>query len=109
MWLVRAVDNPRVSSKQRSRTNSSHWRPRSNDIAETLPMIKFYRKNRSFAGFMVGILVMVVTWFCPLPVIAIVSLFRIDHPFGDVMLMCIPLFISVPFVGALIRSFVSRE
>jgi hypothetical protein len=72
-------------------------------------MIKFHRKNYAFAGLVVGILVMVVTWFFPLPVIAIVLLFRIDHPFGDVMLMCIPLFLSIPFVGALIGSFVSRE
>ena len=71
-------------------------------------MIKIHRRNRAFAGFIVGVLVMIVTWVFPLPVAAIVYLFRIDHPFGDVMLALIPLFLLIPFVGALIGLFVSR-
>jgi hypothetical protein len=55
-------------------------------------MIKIHRKNRAFAGFIVGVLVMIVTWVFPLPVAAIVYLFRIDHPFGDVMLTLTPFF-----------------
>jgi hypothetical protein len=43
-------------------------------------------------------------WFVPLPVAAVVYLFGMTHPFGDVMLFCIPLFLLIPVIGAIIGS-----
>ena len=51
---------------------------------------------------------MVVTWFVPLPIAAIVYLFGITHPFGDVMLFCIPFFLLIPVIGAFIGSRIRR-
>jgi hypothetical protein len=71
-------------------------------------MFKNHQDSYAVRGCFIGLLIMIVTWVFPLPVAAVYYLLNIDHPFGDVMLMCIPLFLSIPLVGAIVGSLIRR-
>jgi len=91
-----------VGFKRRNRAS-----PRSHHPLECRCM-NDHRNNCTFRGLIIGIVVMIVIWFVPLPVAAVVYLFGITHPFGDVMLFCIPLFLLIPVIGAIIGSRIRR-
>jgi hypothetical protein len=55
--------------------------------------------NYALRGFIIGILVMVVMWFFPLPIAAFVLLFHIKEPFGDIMLKSVPILLLIPIAG----------
>ena len=59
-------------------------------------------------GLLIGFLVMLGTWVFPLPVMLVVYLFKIERPFVDVMFLCIPVFLSFPFIGAAIGSLIYK-
>jgi hypothetical protein len=47
-----------------------------------------------------GSILAVVLWVVPIPVIVVVWLLGLKGPFGDYMLSAIPLFLTLPLVGA---------
>jgi hypothetical protein len=67
-----------------------------------------YADDYAVRGFWIGVLVAVLLWFFPIPVALATYMFPTDRPFGDVMLLCAPLFILIPFASAAIGSAIRR-
>jgi len=66
------------------------------------------RGTYALRGLIIGTLLMIAMWAFPIPVIVVVQLFHVQLPFGDIILLCIPLFLSIPIVGLTVGSFVRR-
>lgn len=60
-------------------------------------------------GMAVGCAVAGVCWFLPFPVILVVWLLDIRHPFGDIMCMMIPVYMMLPLLGALIGALIQNR
>ncbi len=67
------------------------------------------RKGYAARGALIGCLAAIFFWWVPIPVVVIVWLFDLKGPFGDYMLMAIPGFLALPFVGGWIGLFVMRH
>jgi hypothetical protein len=61
------------------------------------------------AGFLAGLIVAGVLWFFPIPVALVVWLFGLKGLFADYMYMAIPVFLALPFLGAVLGSLVNRS
>jgi hypothetical protein len=66
-------------------------------------------RNYAMQGLACGGLLMIVTWFFPIPVAVIVWIFDIQGPFGDIMLMSTPFLILLPIIGAGIGTLIPRS
>ncbi len=67
------------------------------------------RKGYAARGSLIGCMAAIFFWWVPIPVVVIVWLFGLKGPFGDYMLMAIPGFLALPFVGGGIGLFVRRH
>jgi hypothetical protein len=59
-------------------------------------------------GLLIGFLAIPAIWVFPIPVGIFVWLFKIERPFVDVMFLCIPVFLTFPFVGAGIAALIHK-
>lgn len=67
------------------------------------------RGGRAARGALIGCLAALVFWAIPLPVVAVVWAFDLEGPFGDTMLLAIPCYLALPFVGAAIGARTGRR
>ncbi len=60
-----------------------------------------HRPGRDYAarGCLIGCIAAQVCWLIPIPVAAVVWLFDLKGPFGDIMLMVLPFLLMLPLVG----------
>jgi hypothetical protein len=80
--------------------NRSSPKPMNEQCVETL------RRTCAIHGLVIGVLLMIVTWFFPIPIAILVLLFDIKRPFGDIMLVAMPFILAIPVVGATIGSLI---
>src|SRR5271157_1962647 len=66
-----------------------------------LPGDRDVRAHRyAMCGCAVGSLFAIIFWFVPIPVAIVVWVLGLKGPFGDYMLMTMPLFLALPLIGA---------
>ncbi len=66
-------------------------------------------RDRARHGCIIGCFVALCFWFAPIPVVFIVRWFDIQGPFGDIMLMTIPVVLALPVIGAGIAVMVGHS
>jgi hypothetical protein len=65
--------------------------------------------NYALHGFMLGGLIVIVTWFLPIPIAIIINILNIRRPFGDIMLISVLFLGTIPLIGAGVGWLIPRS